>query len=143
MNKLIKLSTLIILSLSVYIIYNKTYNSYYKITNIGDKLSTGINSYGIKEKSYVDYYKDYLSKEKNKVIIDNTYSNNNQTISNILQLVKENSNIKRKLIDSNIIIITLGYNDLIYSLSIEEKKNDYRREKIIKEIENNYNQLIK
>ena len=50
MNKLIKLITLIILSLSVYLIYNKTNNSYYKITNIGDKLSTGITSYGIKEK---------------------------------------------------------------------------------------------
>ena len=142
MNKIIKLLSLVILSLTVYVIYNNTNNSYYVITNIGDKLSTGTNSYGIKEKSYTDYYQEYLNKEKTKVIVDNTYSTKNQTVSNMLQLIKETPTVKRKLIDSNIIIITLGFNDLIYSLSTEEKNSEYVREKIVKEIDKNYNELI-
>lgn len=142
MNKIIKLISLIVLSLSVYIIYNNTYNSYYVITNIGDKLSTGTTSYGIKEKSYAEYYKDYLEQEKKKVKLDNTYSTNNQTLSNMLQLIKDNPTIKKKLIDSNIIIITLGYNDLIYGLCTEEN-NKNETKKILKEIDYNYKELIK
>ena len=142
MNKLLKLIFLILLSLTVYLIYNNTNDSYYVITNIGDKLSTGTNSYGIKEKSYIDLYQEYLTKEKKKVIVDNTYSSKNQTISNMLQLIKENPTVKRKLMDSNILIITLGYNDLIYSLTTEEKNSEYIRDKVIKEIDNNYNKLI-
>lgn len=141
MNKIIKMISLIIISLSVYIIYNKTNNSYYKITNIGDKLSLGVEN-NIIEKGYIDYYKDYIKQEKNKVIIDNSYSNKNQTINNTLLLIKNNSEIKRKLIDSNLIIITLGYNDLIYSINTEEKKDTNTLKKIIKEINNNYNMLI-
>ena len=44
MNKLIKLISLIVISMSVYLIYNKTSNSYYQITSIGDKLSIGNNN---------------------------------------------------------------------------------------------------
>ena len=122
MNKFIKLISLIIISLSVYIIYNKTNNSCYKITNIGDKLSIGVDN-NIIEKGYIDYYKDYIKQEKKKVIIDNSYSNKSQTLNNTLLLIRNNSEIKRKIIESNLIIITLGYNDLIYSINTEEKKD--------------------
>ncbi len=143
MNKLIKLISLIIISLSVYFIYNKTHNSTYRIINIGDKLSMGINSYGKKEDSYIDYYKRYLEQEKEKIIIDNTYSTKNQTIESVLQTIKNNPIIRKKIIDSNILFITLGYNDLIYSLSSEEEKNDKTLKKIINEINIKYKELIK
>ena len=142
MNKLIKLIILIILSLSVYFIYNHTNNSKYTIMNLGDKLSTGINSYGEIEKNYIDYYKDYLEKEKDKVEIKKTYSTNSQSISNTLLLIENNPKIRRELIDSDILIITLGYNDLVYELTIEDNKNDYILDNIITNIENNYNKLI-
>ena len=141
MNKFIKLISIIIISLSVYIIYNKTNNSCYKITNIGDKLSLGVDN-NIIEKGYIDYYKDYIKQEKKKVIIDNSYSNKSQTLNNTLLLIRNNSEIKRKIIESNLIIITLGYNDLIYSINTEEKKDPKTMKKIIKEINNDYNMLI-
>ena len=110
--------------------------------NLGDKLSTGINSYGEIEKNYIDYYKDYLEKEKDKVEIKKTYSTNSQSISNTLLLIENNPKIRRELIDSDILIITLGYNDLVYELTIEDNKNDYILDNIITNIENNYNKLI-
>ena len=45
--------------------------------------------------------------------------------------------------DSNILIITLGYNDLLYDLSLEENKNPYSLNKIISDIKTDYNDLIK
>ena len=116
MNKFIKLISLIIISLSVYIIYNKTNNSCYKITNIGDKLSLGVDN-NIIEKGYIDYYKDYIKQEKKKVIIDNSYSNKSQTLNNTLLLIRNNINT-------------------------EEKKDPKTMKKIIKEINNDYNMLI-
>ena len=89
MNKFIKLISLIIISLSVYIIYNKTNNSCYKITNIGDKLSLGVDNNSV-EKGYIDFYKEYIKREKKEVIIDNSYSNKNQTLNNTLLLIKNN-----------------------------------------------------
>ena len=58
MKKTTKLLILIILSLSVYFIYQNTKSNNIKILNIGDKLSQGINSYGIKEYGFIDHYKD-------------------------------------------------------------------------------------
>ena len=74
MKKVIKLVILMILSCSVYFIYQQTKNSIINITSIGDTLSMGINSYGIKEYGYIDYYKDYLTKETENVNIINEYS---------------------------------------------------------------------
>ena len=141
MNKLIKLISLIVISMSVYLIYNKTSNSYYQITSIGDKLSIGNNNNRL-EKNYIDYYKEYIKKEKNKVIVEKSLSKDNQSINSVLLQIKSNPEMKRKIINSNLIIITLGYNDLVYNLAIEEKKDDITRNKIIKEIKKEYNDLI-
>ena len=143
MNKLIKLISLIIISLSVYFVYYKTYNSYYQITAIGDQLLLGTDNKGFRDSNYIDYYKEYIKKEKNKVIIDKTYSKKNQTIENYLQLLKNSPEAKRKLIDSNLVIITLGYNDLVYNLSIEEKNDERTINNVIIQIKKNYNELIK
>lgn len=142
MNKLIKLIILIILSLSVYYIYNYTNNSKYTIMNLGDRLSTGIDNSGRKEKSYIDYFKEYQEKENDKVELKNTYSNNSQNINKTLLLIENNPKIKRELIDSDILIITLGYNDLVYELSIEDVHNEYILEKKFKKIKKEYNSLI-
>ena len=142
MNKIIKLISLIIISLSVYFIYYSTYNSCYQITTIGDRLSLGNSTKDYMNNSYIEYYKEYIKNENNKVTIDSTYTKKNQTIENYLQLLKNSPEAKRKLLDSNIVIITLGYNDLIYNLSIEEEKNDKILKTVIKKISKDYNELI-
>ena len=65
MNKKIKLLSIIIISCSVFLIYKNT-NKKILILNIGDHISLGINSFGIKEYSPVDYYKDYLISQQKK-----------------------------------------------------------------------------
>lgn len=142
MNRLKKLLILLLLSTSVFFIYNYTKNTKYVITNIGDQLSLGINSYGIKTPSYVDYYKDYLLDTKNEVIINNTYSNKKQSISNILTLIKTTPNMKRYLYDSNLVIITLGYNDIIYNILTEENITENKYNSIMKNIIQEYEELI-
>ena len=112
-------------------------NSKYTIMNLGDKLSIGI-----KEKSYIDYYKEYINKEKEIVEVKNTYSTNTQSINNTLFLIENTPKIRRELIDSDLLIITLGYNDLIYRISLEENINDKSLDRIINDIRIEYNQLI-
>ena len=142
MNRKIKLLILLILSMSVYFIYQKTKNSTYRITSIGDNISIGINSYGIKEYSYIDYYKDYIMKEKNKVLLNNKYSNQYITINSILEKIKNTQSIKKDLYDTNILILTIGYNDLVYNLSIDNNINEYKLNIILNKISKDYNNLI-
>lgn len=142
MKKLLKLLILILISLSVYFIYQKTRNSTYTITSIGDKLSLGINSYGIKEYSYIDYYKEYLEKTKENVIINKTYSTNKQTIKKVLTELEKSPSIKRVLTDTDILIITLGYNDLLEELSLTENITENKLNVIIEEIQEDYNKML-
>ena len=142
MNRKIKLLILLLLSMSVYFIYQSTKNNTYTITNIGDSLSLGINSYGIKEYSYVDYYKEYLSNIKNNIIVNNI-KDKELSISNLLLTIKNKQSIKKDLYDTDILILTIGYNDLIYDISIEDNINELKLNNIIKKININYNELIK
>lgn len=142
MKKVIKLIILIILSCSVYFIYQNTKNSVINVTNIGDSLALGINSYGIKEYGYVDYYKDQLIKENQKVNIINAYSKKDLSITTLLEQIKNTPKIKKDLSETNILILTVGYNDLIYELSIQDNITNPKFTKIMTEITENYNALI-
>lgn len=143
MNKKIKLLILIVLSCSVYFIYQNNKNTTIKITSIGDKLSLGINSYGIKEYSYIDYYKDYLLKYNDQVYIIDNYSHPDLSFKELLNNLKNTRPIKKDLINSDYLIITLGYNDLLYKLSLEDNLNNNKLNKIIKSIELDYTNTIK
>ena len=131
MTKLQKLIVLIVLSLSVYIVYQKTNNSKYKILNINDNTN--------KKNSYIYYYEKELLKTKKEVIIDNNYSKKNQTINNLLFTIKNTSEIKAQLINTDQLIISLGYNDLLFNIAISEKDLN----KIINDIEKDFNRTIR
>ena len=121
MNRPIKLLILIILSLSVYFIYNYT-NKTTKILIIGNTKPTFSN---------------------NSVIINNKYASKKLSINNLLEKIKLEREIKRDLIESHILIISVGYNDLIYNLSLEDNINNHHFNKITTSIEKDYNLLIK
>ena len=61
----------------------------------------------------------------------------------MLEKIKNDNYLKKILSSSNQVIITLGYNDLIYKLNVSDELNSSKFYKIIKEIEQNYNNLIK
>jgi len=135
--RLIKLLSLLLLSTSVFFIYQKTSNNTYTILNIGDKLSIGINNY-----SYTNYYKNNLLKTKKEVIINNNYSKEDNTIDEILTLIQNTTEIKKDLREADQLIITLGYYDLIEKISIEEEITPYQLKIIISKIKNSYDKLI-
>ena len=49
-----------------FFIYKSNYNKNIRILNIGDGVAMGINSYGINDYSYADYYKEIINKNNKK-----------------------------------------------------------------------------
>ena len=141
MNRVIKLLILIILSLSVYFIFQITKESNIKIITLGDGLSLGINSYTIKDYSYTDYYRDYLVEENKEVEIDN-YSKEDLSIHELLKDIKTNPTLKKDLMEAHILFLNVGYNDLNYKLSLEDI-NISKLNRIIDEIDIEYKLLLK
>ena len=143
MKKLLKLLFLIFIILSVFFIYIKTKDSKYTILSLGDNLSLGIDSYGIKGPSYIDFYKNYILNKKEKVIKNDQYSRKDLTIPALLQELKENNNLKKDLSSANILILTVGYNDLIYKINLNENINSDILKKEVQEIQKDYLNLLK
>lgn len=143
MHKLKKLIILILLSCSVYFIYQNTKNSVFNITNIGDNLAIGVNPYGIKESGYIECIKDYINAQNKSVYIENNFNKKDLTINILLEQVKNNPNIKKTLSESNLLILAIGYNDLLYKLSLKEKINMKNLNEVINEISDDYNDMIK
>ena len=142
MSRPIKLLILIILSLSVYFIYQNTKETNIQILSLGDGLSKGINSYTIVEYSHLNYYKDYLISKNIEVRLIDNYSDEDLTIHELLELVKNNNYLKRDLMESHLLFITVGYNDLLYKLSLEEDISIPKLNKIIDEIKKEYKELL-
>lgn len=143
MSRPIKLLILIILSLSVYFIYQNTKQSNIKILSLGDSLSLGINSYGNKDYSYIDDYKDYLENKNIKVSVIDKYSTKDLTVHELLELIKNNNNLKRDLSEAHILFLTVGYNDLQYKISLEENIDIKKINMIIDDISKEYKELLK
>lgn len=139
MTKLQKFIVLVILSLSVYFVYQKTNNNTYQILNISDNY---FNINNKKQKNYLDYYKKDLLKEKKEVKLHTNYTSTKQSINNTLNTVKNNSKIKADLINTDQLLISLGYNDLLYNIAIEDKMTEKKLNKIINNINKDYNDLI-
>ena len=137
MKKLIKLLILILLNISVYFIYNNTKNSTYRILILGDNLSLA------NKQTYIDYYKTYKLKKYHQVYLNKSYSKKDLSVSNLRKDIQANKTIKRDLISTNILIINVGYNDLVYKISLLEDKNPNKLATILNEIRNDYLSLIK
>lgn len=142
MSKKIKLLILIIMSMSVYFIYNITKNDTINIISLGDFLTEGITSYGIKDYSYPDYLKLDLESTDIKINL-NKYSNKDMSIDKLLTLIKTTPKIKKDLKEAHLLILNIGYNDLLYKLSITENMSIYKLNKIVSDIEKDYTELIK
>ncbi len=143
MIKTIKLVILIIISLSVYFIYQNTKNTNIKILNLGDKLSQGFNSSGVKGYGFINYYQEYLYASTRKVDVNNEYSKKYLTINELLLQIKEKPRLKRELAESDIIFLTIGYNDLVYKINLEETTNRKNINILFTQTIKEYNKLIK
>lgn len=142
MSRPIKLLILIIMSLSVYFIYQNTKESNIQILSLGDNLSKGINSYTIVDYSHLNYYEDYLKSKNKKVKVISDYSREDLTIHELLELIKTNNTLKRDLMESHKLFITIGYNDLLYKMSLEEDISIPKLNNIVDEINTEYKELL-
>ena len=142
MSRPIKLLILIIMSLSVYLIYQSTKESNIQILSLGDGLSKGINSYTIVEFSHLNYYEEYLKSKNKKVKVISDYSREDLTIHELLELIKTNNTLKRDLMESHKLFITIGYNDLLYKMSLEEDISIPKLNNIVDEINTEYKELL-
>lgn len=152
MHKKIKFITLIILSLSVYFIYNKENDNNRIYIALGDSLSLGENSYGGVNYGYSDYFKDYLEKNNLLQIYNKNYTSKTKTITDlyndllldeVITLDTENYSIRRLLSDADIVSISIGLNDIILESSKEKYITEYKEERIIDRITDKYKTLIK
>ena len=143
MSKSIKLIILILISTSVYFIYQNTNNKTIKILTLGDILSIEKDSSCLNNCSYLNVCKDYLVSEGHDVTLNNNYLKKDLTLKEIIQELKYNPTLKRDLKEAHILFITLGYNDLVSKLSLEENLNDKTFNEIIYSLKTDYNEIIK
>ena len=142
MKKLILLIILIIPTIYIIYIFNNNHNINY--TSLGDGYAQGINSYGIINYSYSDYLKDYLLDINKLGNYNNEFSYKNATINSLYNDIItnkhiNNNNLKQLLRNTDILTLSIGLNDLLFKLSIE----DNIKKDIYKEIKYEYDLLIK
>ncbi len=149
MNKKIKLLILIVLSLSVYFVYKSHDSNMINYVSLGDGFAKGMNSYQQPSYGYSDYLKNYLdskyklesyndsfsyqdmmTRDIKKDIIINTHDNNHNSIKFILR-------------EANLLTISVGINDFIYEIDVNKPLTDYKKEKIVTKIVDNFAADIK
>lgn len=152
MNRKQKLLILILLSLSVYFVYQITNKKNFTYIVLGDSFSMGKNSYGGYTYGYEDYLLDYLKKEKEVQFID-FYTSKNENINTLynkflkddIEVINNKSyNLKRILTESDIVTISIGLNDILYEYYIDKSvlKSQYKEDKLVDSIYKNFKNLM-
>lgn len=143
MKKLLKLFLIIMISLSVYFIYNLKNTSTIIYTSLGDGFADGINSYGDKNYGYSNYISDNLKKEESLNRSYLSFTSKDMTINDLRSLILLNNhddnqnNIRQVLRETDLLTISVGINDLIYKMNVENITTNHQKEKIITEIVDN------
>lgn len=121
-----KIIFIIILFLCCYIIYNLSTDSKIYYLTLGDSISGGVNVYGIKQNGYSDYIRDYLNKEDKLKYYNNTFTDSDYRITDLIKMIEYNEtkningreiNINRILKKADIITLSIGMNELYYKLN--------------------------
>ena len=118
---LILLILTLFISVSVFLIYNNTYEDEFNYVALGDSIAAGRNSYGVEDYGYSDYISDYL-KNKNMLSSYVNYAVSGYTVENvindinynkILEVDGEEIGLKKALRESNLVTISIGANDVL------------------------------
>lgn len=126
-----KILYLIVVFIIIFVIYYKNIDKTINYLSIGDYLSYGINNKNKKENSFSDNIYKYLSKN-NKVDYKKYVSKNDYRVVDLINDINDNKEIKIKnkkytiknlLIKADIVILSIGMNDIYYQRNITNKYN--------------------
>ena len=131
MRKCIKLIVFVLSLLIVFYIYNKFLNQNSKLIYIplGDSIAEGMTPYGNIDYGYSDYIKDYLKDNDKLSFYTKKYTKSGYTVNDLKRDINDNKVIiednnkyylKEILRESDLVTLTIGANDLIKGLSIDD-----------------------
>ncbi len=152
LKKHVKLIVLIGTVLSIYFIYTMNDDENVVYTALGDSFALGENCYGEIGYGYSDYLADNLKQEDRLNYYTKTFSEKNLSIRNLKEKIitnqkikvgKREFNLKHTLRDSSILTLSIGLNDLIYKLSLEENLTDSNIKQIVIDTSKDFKGLIK
>lgn len=121
-----KIIFILILFLACYFIYNISLDNKIYYVSIGDFLSKGVNSYGVKVNGYSDYVRDYLYENNRLKEYNNIFCESDYRVTDVLRMIKYNDtreyngkelNINRLIKEADVISLSVGMNELYYKLN--------------------------
>lgn len=131
MKKHIKLIVFVISLLIVFFTYsifiNKNSKVYY--VALGDSIAEGYTPYHEVDYGYTDYVADYLKKENNLSFFTKRYAKSGYTIEDLKRDIDNNKEIeidnkkyylKQVLRESDLVTLTIGANDFIKGMSLDD-----------------------
>lgn len=151
LKKHYKFLIFILICLTIFLIFKINNHHNMNYTSLGDSFSLGEDAYGRIDYGYSDYVKDYLANENKLNRYIKSFSTKQTSINSLYQDIVTNKkikldnhevNIKQTLRETNILTLSVGLNDLIYQLSITQNLTEGVIDKIIFEIEKDFNRLI-
>lgn len=128
-----KIIFILVLFLSCYLIYNLTTDSKIFYLTLGDGLSYGVNTYGIREYGYSSYVRDYLEDSNRLSGYNDSFTGVDYRITDILRMIEYNDtklidgkevNLSQLISEADIITLSVGMNELYYKIS-DDNANIY------------------
>lgn len=120
MKKILKLSVIIILLLTIFIIYNVSKTDKLNYIALGDSLAEGMNPYGEIGYSYTDYLADYLKNNNKLSSYTKKYTKSGYITDNIIYDINNNNELKKDLRESDLVTISIGANDFLKNINLRE-----------------------
>ena len=125
-----KIIFILILFLSCYFIYNLTKDNKINYLTIGDSISSGQSSYGVKRYGYSFYVKDYL-KDLNKLkSFNDSFTSSDYRITDLLRIIEYNEikningieiSLNQLIKKADVITLSIGMNELYYKLKMNNE----------------------
>lgn len=137
----------------IFIVYKAFENDKIYYLSLGDNFAVGATPFDTINKSYSDYFKEYLSNKHILKEYNNVFSELNYRTTDIIKDIRLNKekklnnkkiSINESIAKSNIITISIGFNDLFYKTKYNKKefKFDKNMRNYIDELFDDINELI-
>lgn len=143
-----KIIMILICLLSVFLIFIFAKDDKINYLSIGDTLTRGMNSYNVFSNGYNDYVKNYLKRNNMLRTFNNDYYNNSiigfesDIINNKTIVINDKEYyIKKMLRESDLLVISLGMDELAYYFDNDIKRVHQEFDKMLLNLEDFINSV--